>query len=989
MSEPRAAAVPGSPSDMSPTKRAIVEIRELRAKLDSAERAANEPIAVVGLGCRFPGADGPDAYWRLLRDGVDAIGKVPLDRWDVDAMYDPDPDAPGKIYARNGGFLTQVDRFDAAFFGISPREAVSLDPQQRLLLEVAWEALEHGGIGPDSLVGTAGGVFLGLTSAEYGTLHLNGVPSDITAYVGTGNALSVAAGRLSYFLGLQGPSMVVDTACSSSLVAVHLACHSLRRDECRLALAGGANVILRPEPTVNFCRARMLAPDGRCKTFDAAADGYARGEGVGIVVLKRLSQAVADGNRVLAVILGSAVNQDGRSGGLTVPNGVAQERLIRDALASARLEPSAVSYIEAHGTGTSLGDPIEMHSLRSVFAAGRPAEHPLVVGSAKTNFGHLEAAAGVAGLIKVVLALQHREIPAHLHFERLNPHIDLAGFPAVIPTARRDWSHAAGRRVGGVSAFGFSGTNAHVLLAEPDVAASTPSVDDPHRHELTVLSARTASALRVLAHNLADHLKGANVALRDVAYTVAVGRAHLFDRIALVTKSDVELADALRRFADGQPVAGLTIGQLPNLDPMPVAFRLGPADSAAAAMARELSKASDVFRDAFTRMTDRLRPHFSAAWSPFGSSTDRAEIDATSFALQAAAVEMWRAWGVEPAAIGGIGVGECVAAWAAGIVSIDDAAVLVAARAAALGGTSIHDRERLATLEQVVSRLSRSTPHTEFIPGAARESSDREDPVAPPAFARRLVQPGSPDHLAAELRPHGMVLDVGAPLVGDAGGASSGAWTVVLRTLGQLYLHGAAINWHGVYAGRGLRPLPLPTYPFQRERYWLELSAPPKGWLDAVGAGGVPEIAGEDPALFIQQVQDCLPSERHDLLADYVRAQVVLVLRLEGPHAVDRRHRLMEIGVDSLMAVELQRRLARGLGVEGLPATLIFDYPTIDDIAAYLGRDVLGMALAATPDTDSPDDDSGAARAAAVAELSEEEAELLLLERLKTMAENK
>ncbi|MEP6917651.1 MAG: polyketide synthase, partial [Acidobacteriota bacterium] len=466
MIPPSSGASQETRTELSPVKRAIAEIRDLRATIQAAERAANEPIAIVGVGCRFPGADGPDAYWRLLHEGTDAIGLVPPDRWDADALYDPDPAVEGKIYTRHGGFLDRVDTFDAAFFGISPREAVSLDPQQRLLLEVAWEALEHAGIPADSVKGTRGGVFLGLTAADYGTLFLTGAMSDISAYVGTGNALSVAAGRLSYVFGLQGPCLSVDTACSSSLVAVHLACQSLRSDECRLAFAGGANLILRPEATVNFCRARMLAPDGRCKTFDAAADGYSRGEGAGIVLLKRLSHAIEDGNRVLGLILGSTVNQDGRTAGLTVPNGPSQEALIRDALAKARVQPSDVDYIEAHGTGTSLGDPIEMHSLREVFGGEREAQRPLVIGSVKTNFGHLEAAAGVAGLIKVVLALQHSEIPPHLHLERLNPHMDFSGFAAVVPTTPRPWPAGRTRRIAGVSAFGFSGTNAHVVLAE-------------------------------------------------------------------------------------------------------------------------------------------------------------------------------------------------------------------------------------------------------------------------------------------------------------------------------------------------------------------------------------------------------------------------------------------------------------------------------------------------------------------------------------------
>ena len=845
MSESRAVPVPGSPPELSPTKRAIVEIRELRAKLAAADRSANEPIAIVGLGCRFPGADGPEAYWRLLRAGTDAISKVPLDRWDVDALYDPDPDAPGKIYARYGGFLEQVDRFDAAFFGISPREAVSLDPQQRLLLEVAWEALEHGAIGADSLVGTSGGVFLGLTAAEYGTLHLTGATADITAYVGTGNALSVAAGRLSYVLGLQGPCMAVDTACSSSLVAVHLACQSLRRDECRIALAGGANVILRPEPTVNFCRARMLSPDGRCKTFDAAADGYSRGEGVGIIVLKRLSQAIADGNRVLAVILGSAVNQDGRSGGLTVPNGVAQERLIRDALASARLQPSDVSYIEAHGTGTSLGDPIEMHSLRSVFAPGRQAEHPLVIGSAKTNFGHLEAAAGVAGLIKVVLALQHGEIPRHLHFERLNPHIDLTGFPAVIPTELRDWTHAAGTRVAGVSAFGFSGTNAHLLVAEADPTLSTPSAGDTSRSELAVLSARTPSALRMLARRLADHLADADVALADVTFTASVGRAHLHERIALVAGSRLELSNALRRFADNVPVPALTASQLQNLDPVPVAFHLGPATAGSSAMAHALCRESRVFNDAFVRVTDLLRPHVREAWDPAGPAIDSLDSDATSFALQVALIETWRSWGVEAAAVGGVGVGECVAAWTAGIFTIDEAAVLVTARTRAMqtGGASGIGDLALAEFGRIVSGLACSTPHTEFVPSTAGDLSSGDDPLQASYWMRRLVEGKPADGSATALRQHGIVLDLGSLTERVAANEPTAVWSGVLETLGRLYLQGAAIAWNSVYAGRELRRLQLPTYPFERERYWIPPASAPPAPVDRLSFTAVVDSA--------------------------------------------------------------------------------------------------------------------------------------------------
>src|SRR5262245_22177132 len=404
---------------------------------DAVRYSAREPIAVIGLGCRFPGAENPDAFWKLLHEGVDAVAEVPPDRWDVNAYYDPDPDAPGKMYTRRSGFLGPVDKFDAGFFGIAPREAVQMDPQHRLLLEVAWEALEHAGQAPRSVAGTQTGVFIGICSNDYGTMSRRSEKFD--AYVPMGNSFSMAAGRLSYLLGLQGPSMAMDTACSSSLVSLHLACQSLRSGECRMALAGGVNLILTPEITVSFSKARMLSPEGRCKTFDAGANGFVRGEGCGIVALKRLTDAEADGDRILAVIRGSAVNQDGRSNGITAPNGPAQEAVIRRALAEAGVSPDELQYVEAHGTGTSLGDPIEVQALGHVLGK-RANEDPMLLGSVKTNFGHLEAAAGIAGLIKVVLALQNEEVPPHLHFKKKSAHIPWDQIPIAIPTRLRKWA---------------------------------------------------------------------------------------------------------------------------------------------------------------------------------------------------------------------------------------------------------------------------------------------------------------------------------------------------------------------------------------------------------------------------------------------------------------------------------------------------------------------------------------------------------------------
>jgi acyl transferase domain-containing protein/acyl carrier protein len=531
---------------------ALLKLREMRGKLKAFEDARTEPIAIVGIGCRFPGqVDNPADFWQLLRSGTDAITEVPSDRWQNDDFYDANPEALGKISTRYGGFVGNLQDFDAEFFGIADREAMSLDPQQRLLLEVSWEALEHAGIVPEGLAASATGVFVGISSNDYSQRLLNRNYREIDAYLATGNSHSTAAGRLSYTLGLIGPSMAVDTACSSSLVAVHLACQSLRQQECSVALVGGVNRLLSPDFSINFSRARMLAADGRCKTFDARADGFVRAEGCGVVILKRLSDAIAAGDRIWAVIRGTAINQDGRSSGLTVPNGVAQQAVIRQALSNSGIEPAEVSYIEAHGTGTALGDPIELVALGEVFA--KTHQHsPLMVGSVKTNLGHLEAAAGIAGLIKAALALHYREIPPHLHFQQPNPHVPWEQLPLQIPTKPVAWQFDRPYVVG-VSSFGFSGTNAHVVLA----AADAPSLvtypagqTDQSIHTLT-LSAKTPAALKALAcryqHYLSQHPE---VRFADVCYSVSTGRAQFTQRLSITASSTAEAIEKLAPFVD-------------------------------------------------------------------------------------------------------------------------------------------------------------------------------------------------------------------------------------------------------------------------------------------------------------------------------------------------------------------------------------------------------------------------------------------------------
>src|SRR5580693_5647399 len=522
------------------------------AETDGGRRAAgaDEPIAIIGIGCRFPGADGPAAFWRLLSDGVDAITETPPDRWGADASE--------TAATHWGGFLDQVDQFDPQFFGISPREAARMDPQQRLLLEVAWEALEDAGQVPEQLAGSRTGVFIGISTYDYGHFQL-GQPDRIDAYTGTGSALSIAANRLSYFYDFRGPSMAIDTACSSSLVAIHLACRSLREGECTLALVGGANVILSPALGLNFSEAGVMAADGRCKTFDARADGYVRGEGAGVVVLKPLSRALADADPIYAVIRGSATNQDGRTNGLMAPSRGSQEAVLAEAYRRADLSPGAVDYVEAHGTGTSLGDAIEAQALGTIVAEGRAPESRCMVGSVKTNIGHLEAAAGVAGLIKVALALRHRAIPPSLNFVEPNPLIPFDSLPLHVAQTLTPWPENGSRAAAGVSSFGFGGANAHIVLTEaPQVRVAQPT--DPtaeDRAELLPLSARSPEALAALAGRYELAL-AAGVPVADLCYTAGARRGHHDHRVAVVGDSPAELAESLAAYRQGAPHPGLS-----------------------------------------------------------------------------------------------------------------------------------------------------------------------------------------------------------------------------------------------------------------------------------------------------------------------------------------------------------------------------------------------------------------------------------------------
>jgi acyl transferase domain-containing protein len=769
-----------------------------------------ERVAIIGLACRFPLAQDPEAFWQLLRDGVNAITEVPEDRWDVDALYDPKHRARGKTNSRWGGFVDHVDQFDAHFFGISPREASHMDPQQRLLLETAWEALEYAGVPPTTLSGSHTGVFVGISSSDYICLqvaqkdHLRG----LTAFSGTGNAHSIAANRLSYFLDLRGPSLAVDTACSSSLVAVHLACRSLRSEECDLALAGGVSLMFSPETTVAFSQAGMLAPDGLCKTFDARANGYVRGEGCGIVLLKRLTEAKRDGDRILAVIRGSAVNQDGRSNGLTAPNGPAQQAVIRRALEDAGVTANQLTYVEAHGTGTSLGDPIEVGAIAEVLA-GSGARRCLL-GSVKANIGHLEAAAGIAGLIKVVLALEAREIPPQIHLQKLNPLIDIDDTPLEIPTIRQTWAEKDTPRVAGVSSFGFGGTNAHVVVEEAPVSI-VPSAGMERPLHVFALSAKTDNALREAAGRFGVCLASHPASLPDVCFTANVGRSHWPHRLAAVVDSRDQLRDRLASFASAETAPGLVSGLVPRRNRPKLAFAFPGEGAEHRGMGQWLYDTQPTFRSALDHCADIASSYLPSPLTEMLFSDDPtserlrepAHAQLTLFALQLALANLWQTWGIEPDGSVGYGVGEIVAECVSGALNVEEALQLIAAPAVPAPGPSLavaHDRLPSGPKEfEAAVRSYVANGFSIFLqmgPSLRRAMTSGED----------LPAEGTVCWLPTLDRPED-------------------DWSVTLNSLAELYVRGRDVDWVAFDRDYTRRRVPLPTYPFERERYWVETPA--------------------------------------------------------------------------------------------------------------------------------------------------------------------
>jgi acyl transferase domain-containing protein/NADP-dependent 3-hydroxy acid dehydrogenase YdfG/acyl carrier protein len=670
-------------NEITQLQRALNALEQSRRRVKELEAQLHQPIAVVGMACHLPGGvDSPEAYWQLLMNQQDAIEPVPELRWPADKFYSDIPQTPGKMVAKEGGFISNIEKFDAAFFGISPREAISMDPQQRLVLKSAWQALEYAGIAPHSIKGSNTGVFVGIGSADYGHFLLkHSDVRDVDAYHATGNAFNVIPGRLSYFFDVHGPSIAVETACSSSLVALHTACQSLRRKECSLAISSGVNVILLPEGNIALSQANMLSPDGRCFSFDKRANGYVRSEGCVTFILKRYDDALNDKDTIYALIKGSAVNHGGKSSGLTVPNSAAQSQLIKQALQDANVDPNDISYVEAHGTGTALGDPIEMNALNAVFAGSR--QQPLSMGSVKSNIGHLEAASGGAGLLKVILAMQHQMIPATIHFQTINPMIDLNQIPARIVTEKKPWPTPA---MAGVSAFGFSGINAHVVVASCDNRKAEANPVDRNAHILT-LSAKDESALKAQKENLHAYLT-ANPSknLANIAYSYNAGRSHFQYRAAWVVKTQ----DELLRKLEQEETDNLSQQVLKKTK---CAFLISGQGSQLAGMGKTLYQSSPTFQQVIDQGCDLLNARMSCRFQDiiFSEKDDCLQqtlyTQPAMFLFNYALAMLWQSWGIVADCYLGHSLGEYVAATLAGVISLEDALELICIRASLMQAT--------------------------------------------------------------------------------------------------------------------------------------------------------------------------------------------------------------------------------------------------------------------------------------------------------------
>lgn len=979
---------------LSPQRLALLAA-ELERRLVAQENPVPEPIAVTGIACRTPGgADTSDDFWKILASGEDAIEVVPIERWDAETFYNANPDTPGKSSSKWGGFVRHIDQFDPAFFGIAPREAIGMDPQQRMLLEVTWEALENAGECAATFNDSLTGVFVGMSTNDYASLVTLSENEEFDAYSGSGVARSTAAGRLSYFLGLKGPNLSVDTACSSSAVAIHLACQSLRNQECNRALGGGVNAILVPQLTIMLSQAHMLAKDGRCKTFSRSADGFVRSEGCGMLVLKRLSDARADGDCIWGIIRGSAMNHDGRSSGLTAPNGPSQEAVIKAALTQARLTSSDIDYIEAHGTGTVLGDAIELGALTNVFGRNRQrtadGSLPLLIGSVKTNIGHLEAAAGVVSVLKVLLALKHEEIPAHLHITSTNHNEALDGQPLEVPTSATAWPRTGRSRIAGVSSFGFSGTNVHLLIEEPPLPVVVGYA--PPVAVLLTASARTLDALKSVCEQYASFLRNRpDISLSDFGYMLNACRTHFQHRMAFVASSVDEAAAHFEKLGDGSLEQSPNYRFVSGYQQPAIAFLFTGQGSQYVGMGRRFYEENSTFRSAIDecdraltgklpyKLSDILRGSLDL---PTDLIDETAWTQPVLFAFEYALTQMWDAWGIHPSIVLGHSLGEYVAACVSGVFPVSAAISLAYERGRLMGelprtGAMIAVRASEAAIREAVGKLpspvsiaARNGPESIVLSGRSNEIAEVataltekgikslaltvshafHSPMMDPMldeFERQAAQfeyalPG----IQFVSNVSGQVFDAGASInanywrrhvrgtVNFAEGLNSllkqepaalfelgptpvllgmakishpdlsipsipalrrgrDEWLCAFEALQQLYLLGSPISWGVVYKDWVKQKLSLPTYPFQRQRYWVptpstvskvnsERNADPSG-QNPVGhliTGNAPRVYGIEWTTFYQlqpvsNTQRMKAAESHLVLFTFDDIQVL------------------------------------------------------------------------------------------------------------------
>jgi amino acid adenylation domain-containing protein/non-ribosomal peptide synthase protein (TIGR01720 family) len=990
-------------------RKASAKLRELIA--ENAALKIREPIAVIGIGCRFPGgANSPESFWRLLEDGRDAVDEIPSARWDVDRYYDPDPQAPGRMYTRSGGFLDRVEEFDAAFFGISPKEAESMDPQQRIALEVSWEAFEHANLNVRSLRGSKTGVFLGLSNYDYIQAHIHsGDVTRITPHSGSGVMFSTAAGRLSYTYDFRGPCLTVDTACSSSLTALHLAAGSLQSGESDLALAGGVNLLLSLDSYIALSKVNALSADGRCRAFDDSASGYGRGEGCGFLVLRRLSDAIRGGDRILALIKGSAMNHDGRSNGLTAPNGPAQQAVIREALVHAGLEPAQIDYIEAHGTGTSLGDPIEFQSLEAVFAGAR--ERKLLLGSVKTNIGHTEAAAGIAGVIKAILAMGRGTIPASLHYDKPNRHIAWSNSGIEVTGDSRPWPDSS-VRAAGVSSFGLSGTNAHVILQQAPAPAEGSEFARPAERACYILPVSAASeySLRALGSEYAEALAAhGKWELTDFC-SAAARRAAFSHREAFIAKDKGAMVEALRN--PGPP--SVVRRRIERTGSNGLVFVYPGQGAQYTGMAQELFRSSRIFREALELCDEAIREELGGSLIHCiqSGTLGGKELDSTAIAQPAlcaveyALTQLWNSWGVYPSAVLGHSVGEFCAASVAGVMPIETALRLAARRGRFMGdlpaggamaavlaseeefrtaldgcngvwvaavngpssitisggeaevasvqrmldGKGIESRRlrvshafhsplvvpAAARFQATIGALALKAPQLPFFSTVTGRAATPRELISPEYWAGQIARPVRFQSAVEAARDAGYdaFLEAGpdqtlTALGRQAFGADAlwiaslrrgaGDWQSLCLCAAELYVHGFDPAWENFPEAAPRRHLDIPTYAFERKRYWMEPGP----------------LRPENQVRHTEQSSTPTPMQTTDSVSDGIRDLLAETGGFE-PAGLNPAQNLMELGFDSLMLVRVAQRIQARWGVEIKIGQFFQELTSLAELSRYV-----------------------------------------------------